>query len=308
MKYLLLILLIPFTVSAWWETFLYDIDEMNDLNEYVVEQSTNDVYSIDSITETFYLSWCRVTQDSNEHIQPNRWWMYATDIACIKGVSFDVRAPKIVESYVVKRIWVDKLLWNYIVIWWWEYEIVFWHTQTKLMVWDIVLEWAIIWNTDKSWASSAIHVHIELWKWKTNMRFNFETVNEKSEQLLRYRNRLDDWWFYFTHYHLGDPNQNDAAPCNWASGKDLCKLLKQWYQSIAFTSDKRKEYWLSFWDKVNLECKDPKSSWIYYVEDEMNKRYRQNNCILKNWYCIKWDIATFAGEYPKSGVCKITKL
>lgn len=305
MKYLLLLLFLPVAVSAWWESLLDDIEEFNSTNESVVSQ---EMYQIDSITETFYLSWCRVTQDSIEHIQEKRWWMYATDIACVKGVPFDVRAPKISDSYVVTRIGVDNLLGNYIAIGWWEYEIVFWHTKTKLAVWDMVLEWAIIWNTDVSWVSTAVHVHIELWKGNTNMRFDFETVNDKSEPLLRYRNRLDDWWFYFTHYHLWDVNQNDDAPCNWASGKNLCKLLKQWYQSIAFTSDKRKAYWLSFWDKVSLECKDSKASGTYYVEDEMNKRYRQNNCFLKDWHCIKWDIATFAGEYPKSGVCKITKL
>lgn len=300
---------IPVFANAWWESNLEDIEELNSISESLVSiDNYQETYQIDSITETFYLSWCRVTQDSIEHVQEKRWWMYATDIACIQWVSFDIRAPKIADSYVVKRVWKDNLLWDYIVIGWWEYEIVFWHTQTKLMVGDTILEWAVIWNTNKSGASTAVHVHIELWKWSTNMRFDFETMNDKSEPLLRYRNWLDDWWFYFTHYHLGDPNQNDNAPCNWASGKDLCKLLKQWYQSIAFTSDKRKDYWLSFWDQVKLECKDPKASGTYYVEDEMNKRYRQNNCFLKDWHCIKWDIATFAGEYPKSGVCKITKL
>ncbi len=305
MKYLLLLLFLPVVASAWWEDFLWDLEELHDTNESIVSENT---YVVNSIQESFYLSWCRVTQDSQSHILKKNWWMYATDVACIKWVSFDVKAPEFSETYTVLDIWTDKLLGNYIVIGWEDYRIVYWHTQTKLMVWDLVNRWAIIWNTDKSWASTAVHLHLELWKWDDNMRFDFETKNTDSDWLLRYRNWKDDGWFYFTHYHLGDVNQNDNAPCNWASWKNLCKLLKEWYQSIAFTSDKRQQYWLSFWDQVSLECKDPKASWIYYVEDEMNKRYRQKNCFIKDGHCIKWDIATFAGDYPKSGVCKITKL
>jgi len=100
--------------------------------------------------------------------------------------------------------------------------------------------------------------------------------------------------YYFTHYDLGDVNQNDSTPCVGASGKDLCYLQRQGVQTMALTVDIRKKLWIKFWQKVFLLW-DKWCTGIFQVEDEMNKRFR-TRCIKREGVCIKWDMQLVWGK------------
>lgn len=70
-------------------------------------------------------------------------------------------------------------------------------------------------------------------------------------------------------------------------------MVKEWINVIALVDIKRRELWVSFWDKVELlwwNC-----DWIYEVHDEMNWRYRQKTPVYRpgTSYEIRWDIARF---------------
>lgn len=263
---------------AWWDEWL---------KEKVTPQ----------ILKDFYLEDCRITQEEDHHIKEWRGSMYATDIACEKWKSFDVKSPRLNKEYKLHKKSYDSKLWNYIIITDWETNILFWHTETQLKEWDIILEWAIIGNTDLSWISQNYHVHIEIWKrnWMVwywyNSSYDWKKINEKSEELLEQRKPKPDQVYYFTHYDPGDVSQNDNAPCIAASWKDICEMMRNGQDFVAITVDIRKQMWIKRWDKVRL-VGDPWCAWVYSVEDEMKKRLR-TQCIKRPWtdYCIKWDMA-----------------
>lgn len=94
-------------------------------------------------------------------------------------------------------------------------------------------------------------------------------------------------YLYFTHYDLVKW-QTDNDECHWASWKDLCKLRDQWIQTIALTSDKRKQYWIKRWDTVKLIW-DKWCAGTYQVHDEMWKRFR-TKCIKRSGVCVKGDL------------------
>jgi len=114
--------------------------------------------------------------------------------------------------------------------------------------------------------------------------------------------------YYFTNYDLWDVWQNDATPCIWASGKDICWMYRQWIKTIALVNLKRWEMWINFGDKVELKwwlC-----DWIYQVEDEMNWRFRQKTPVYKPWttWEIRWDIARYWNKNNCGWVYNITKI
>jgi len=82
--------------------------------------------------------------------------------------------------------------------------------------------------------------------------------------------------FYFTHYTLGDVNQNDGDPCISADGKDSCAEQKKWRWTMALTVDLRDALWIKLWDKVVL-AGDIGCEGVYTVTDEMACRYRGIN-------------------------------
>lgn len=279
---------------AWWDEWL---------KEKITPQ----------ILKDFYLEDCRITQEEDHHIK--EWWgsMYATDIACERWKSFDVKAPSVNDWYLLVKKWYDQKLWNYIVLDFDLTQILFAHTTTSLKEWDKVDKWAIIWNTDLSWISQNHHVHIEIWRnnqWvMQNIKYPSRrwywsgyydvVINEKSEELLEQRKPKLDQIYYFTHYDPWVVAQNDNSPCIAASWKDICEMMRNGQDFVAITVDIRKQMWIKRWDKVRL-VGDPWCAWVYSVEDEMNKRFR-TQCIKRPWtdYCIKWDMA------KAWGACKI---
>ena len=272
----------------------------------------------EKILQWFYLDDCRVTNKNHEVAGLQLYWV---DIACTRWVHFDVRAPMYYDEYEVVSKWYDNNLGNYIVISANEVNYLFWHTYTQLNVGDKAGKWAIIGNTDMSWASTAPHVHIEVWENWNNTDLD-GNVNPDSQAVLDKRKAYQDHSqiYYFTHYDVGDIWQNDASPCIGASGRDLCEMLRNGENFVAVTKDIRLKMWLKFWDKVKLVW-DVWCAWYYTVEDEMNCRFRWENahdngtCYNRDWslasgnikrpwtdYYIKWDLPT------AWWACRIVKL
>ena len=266
-----------------------------------------------SLRDRFGLSDCRFINEVHKLPKYNLEWV-AYDIACEMGKPFDVKSP---WEYTIQVIAYWSNLWNYIIlkksseVWDEETRIVLGHTRTSRKVWEKLWEWDIIWQTDISGASTWIHVHIELWSWYRNVTRGFALGEEYNSMnwtaLLNHRHwnfRQPSEVYYFTSYDLWDVKQNDSTPCIWASGKDLCGLERSWVRTMALTSDIRTKLGIKFWDKVRLEW-DNGCSWIFQVEDEMNKRFRSVPWILRPWtaYYIKGDLPSKEGW-----ACSVTKL
>lgn len=214
--------------------------------------------------------------------------MYARDISC-KGRYFNVYAPWTGEYNV--EVWHHVWLWDYIVLTQWNKMYVFWHTRYLNILPAKIKWWELMWEINMSWITTWPHLHYEEWINWENVKYLNDVdyiANPKSINLKAYRGW--DYKVFFTRYDLWDVAQNDSTPCIWASGKDLCKLEKSWIKTVAITSDMRKVLNLKRWDKVQLIW-DKGCEWIYQVEDEMNKRFRES-CIKRPWtnICIKWDL------------------
>lgn len=240
-----------------------------------------------TLREQFWLKTCRFTNKDHKLSKYNLKWT-AYDIACEKGIPFDVKSPWD-YTIVKKAYWAS--LGNYVILKNnWDFRIVLWHLQTSRKVGEKLHKWDIIWQTNLSWQSTWMHVHIELW-YKyfilTSPAIYWEEhVRENQWWLLKHR-----WWdfwqpketpYYFTHYDLWDKKQNDDDPCHWASWKDLCELSSQGISTMALTKDLREKLWVKFGDKVLLTWENGCLG-IYQVEDEMNCRFRGQPC----WYKIK---------------------
>ena len=269
---------------------------------------------------------CHVSQTEESHYLKKNGGVLATDVACRFGQDKAQRAMVYVpdyiweaREYVVLKVWEDKLLWNYIELWfdtlgWYEWKLedsmylhnakwIIAHIETKHNEGDIVKTWEVLGQMNISWATTGYHTHIELWKmidWQwTNVSYSTRSQavdNRRNGKLDTTVKKGDP--IYSTQYNLGDVNQNDASPYIGASGNDLRNVTNP----IALTADIRNLYGLKFGDKVNLKWP---CSWVYQVEDEMNSRYR-TSCIQKEGGCIKMDIAIKQGEKKNcSGVYTI---
>jgi len=162
-------------------------------NFYLWINTTN--ANIDILNET-NLSDCRMVQDENSHIKKGNGSMYAYDIACIRWQSFEVKTPNFKKEYVVKYIWYDKRIGNYITIKHWNLYFIYWHTTTTLKVWDRLKNNTVIGKTDVSWVSQNYHLHLELWLDKENISFeyfNWDIIKaEKSFKIREQRGWITD--------------------------------------------------------------------------------------------------------------------
>ena len=265
-----------------------------------------------NLRSIFWLWDCRFTNDNHKLPRYNLEWL-AYDIACEKWKAFDVSVPnyqaKENRKWVVEKIGYGHNMGNFIIIKSNTLRVVYGHTKPIEWIkeWDIVKSTFTIWETDLSGESTGMHLHLEIWEWTdivSRERFWSETYESTDQtKLLSHRNWNFDNKYYFTHYDLWDTVQNDWAPCIWASWKDLCQMEKNGIKTMAITSDIRKLMGIKFWDTVTL-VGDAWCAWIYSVQDEMNKRYRQTPWIKRPWtpYYIKWDIPSKEG-----GACYIIK-
>jgi hypothetical protein len=267
---------------------------------------------VPTIQESLWLPDCRMTQGEREHQKKGNGSILAVDIACQVGKTFVVYAPRTHEEYEVAYVGTDKVLGDYVALKTGDVRYVFWHTKATVKKWDIIKAWKIVWETNHSWISTGIHLHVEKWQGIHNISMVDGRVNELSGKVCNQR----QWWFcatldqqdikskfYFTHYDLGDVKQNDSAPCHGASGVDLCFLARNGVQTMALTADIRKQLWVNFRDKVILEW-DEGCRGIYEVHDEMDERFR-SWCAKRPGtnYCIKWDVPGKPG-----GACTVQKV
>lgn len=275
-------------------------------------------WNAETLRDKFWLGNCRFINEKHKLPRYNLEWK-AYDIACDKGKSFEVKSPWYYEVED-RGYWTN--LGNYLVLVRINVaediktneRIVLWHIASDWKVGDLIPQYAIIWTTNVSWASTWMHVHIELWDGyyyaDRNMLLTWSYDKWDWTRLLNHRG----WDFgqppenppvyYFTAYNLWDPTQNDASPCIWASGKDLCYLERTGVRTMALTSDIRNTLGISFGQKIRLTW-DKGCEGVYQVEDEMNKRFRQTPWIKRPWtnYYIKGDLPSKEG-----GACSIKKL
>jgi len=140
-----------------------------------------------TLRSKFGLANCRFINESHKIPKYNLEWM-AYDIACEVGKSFDVKSPWL---YTIEEIWYWANLGNYVILRWvvaWsmiitnDTRIVLGHTITTRKQWEIIDKGDIIWQTNISWASSWIHVHIELFQWYNNVSREF-ALGEKYKSM-----------------------------------------------------------------------------------------------------------------------------
>lgn len=268
---------------------------------------------------------CSISQSEDDHVRPERGWMYATDIAC-NFKEQGVYAPDYLDDmkeYKIESVWIDNLLGNFVILQFKESNDIRWYFWHTVLIWwlkvgDTITTWTRFGKADLSWSTTGSHTHIELRRlydgvWQSVRyvtRAKERKLDEKRNgwkstsdgQMAKVWEQLDT--YYFTAYNLGDPAQNDSTPCIGASGKDLCKLEASGVRTMAVTSDIRNKLWIKFWDKVVLTW-EIGCEWLYQVEDEMNIRFRQTPWVLRpgtNYY-IKGDIPSKWGW-----ACTIKKL
>lgn len=243
---------------------------------------------------------CSISQTEDQHVRPERGWMYATDLACNfkeQGVYAPDYLDKMIE-YKIEHVWTDKLMWNFVILSfydsmdkesWGSSSSTRWYFGHTVLdswwkIWDTVTTWVRFAHADLSWATTGWHTHIELRRMYDGVWQSIRYVTRSKERKLEEK-RLSNTssgqafdpynknTYYFTHYDLWDKSQNDNAPCISADGKDSCSLHKQWRWTMALTVDIRKKIGVQFWDKVALTW-DVGCEGIYTVTDEMACRFR----------------------------------
>lgn len=232
---------------------------------------------------------CYASQTPEQHYKANK--RLAWDVVCNFWWDtiwqFQLYAPDYNQQsqvYTVTDVYYAQDTGNTIDLTFWNKRWTIWHIKTVLKKGQTVKTWQLIWQTDLSWVTSWHHSHIELWiEWRN---VAYDTYSKKLDTFRKTPSpKVPYWWwstYYFTPYNLWDVNQNDASPCIWASGKDLCEMEANWIRTIALTADVRNSLWIKFWDKVKLEWP---CAWVYQVEDEMNCRFRWKPC----WYMKNWE-------------------
>lgn len=149
--------------------------------------------SYEQILSDMNLNSCRITQNEDSHIKKGGWSMYAYDIACIRWVSFEVKAPTYRNVYLIEKVWYDQRLWNYVILKNSDLRFVYAHIQNTRDVWTLIYPWQTFWYTTLSWMSTNHHVHIETWAYRSNISLEYlywekPVFNEKSFDLRMQRN------------------------------------------------------------------------------------------------------------------------
>jgi len=270
---------------------------------------------------------CSISQGEDDHVRPERWGMYATDLACNfkeQGVYAPDYLGEMVE-YTIEATGSDNLLGSFVILSFpnsldkesWKTRWYFGHTVLNdwWEVGDIVLTWKRFARADLSWATTGWHTHIELRRMYDGVWQSIRYVTRFKERKLEEKRfgtpdgggswttnissiisskswNWKDVKYYFTHYDLWDTSQNDSTPCIWADGKDSCQLAKHGRGTMAITVDIRKSMGINFWDKVALTG-DVWCEGVYTVTDEMACRFRGTEA-WSNGPCYYSDKITLA--------------
>lgn len=156
-------------------------------------KETHALNQVKSILNDLSLNDCRLTQWESEHIVKWKGSMYATDIACVRWKSFEVFTPTNRDIYLLEKIGYDDRLWNFLVLKHWDLRFVYAHTITELKEWASLKWWELLGKVNVSWLSTNYHLHIELWAYRQNIKWDYlyweePTFNEKSFDLRMQRN------------------------------------------------------------------------------------------------------------------------
>lgn len=128
------------------------------------------------LLEELNLQWCRITQGEDSHSKPwngkTGWGTYAFDIACIPWLHFDVYSPSYFDRYVVDYIGNNTALGTYVILKHWDFRFLYAHVTSYLKVWDRIWPHHSIGSTNRTGISSWVHLHIEMWKRYSNIRWS----------------------------------------------------------------------------------------------------------------------------------------
>jgi hypothetical protein len=113
------------------------------------------------LRKSLWLADCRFTNE----VHNLRWvdWL-GYDIACERGVSFNVNAPKVKDVWLVSNIGYDANCGNYMVLKHADLYFHFCHTVlTKdIKIWDRVNAGDTVGNTNVSGESTGMHLHVNI--------------------------------------------------------------------------------------------------------------------------------------------------
>ena len=254
---------------------------------------------------------CRLIQTEKEHIKKWNGSMYATDIACVKWKSFEVKSPIFYQTYIVDKIGYDRRLWNYIRLKSGDYKFVYAHTtattnKTKLKEWDKINSNKVIGSTDVSWISENYHLHFEVWKWDKNISFNEmikwkEITNEVSDKLISQRG----WWQIQPIKYIKNDKEILKHLADWeglrlSSYKDWPTRYSIWYGTKSYrweviTKNEADNRWMKvIWKIVtnyNLNRLDinKQKALVSFVYNVWSLNKKQKTLLKQNYYCALWN-------------------
>ena len=264
------------------QAFAFEVDELLDVwnipNEEVtaeIEENTtieSQEYEIKqddkfNIVEFLNFEWdCYITQDEQSHHTKKWGSMFALDISC-KDKSFMIaRVPQYITGwYYVGRVWIDKYLWDYITLNFWDwYTLVYGHTENiyNLKEWDRLTMWMAIGKANISGKSSWLHNHIELWKWGKNITFDLLQENENSYKLRKQR-----WWLTEEEIAEDRMQENEKSPITYA--RELIEKF-EWMHLTSYRDFKGYSIW--YWTKSY--------EWETITKEEAIRRLENG---LDNW-------------------------
>lgn len=218
---------------------------------------------------------CRIVQSEEEHIRVWRGSVYATDIACIRWKSFDVKA---VSFGTISKIGEDSRLGTYLVLKQGDIEYIYWHTQTSLKVWDEINKWDVVGQINTSGISQNYHLHFETWiDWINTSSEGF--VNDKSIKL-----KIQRGWLSKEDTDRQDtPNDKelDLNQLAYAVAMAETKNCTVWN-----SASRNNCFWIMQWDKkwnrsfksyatINDSYEDFKRIWKKYYKVFPTKREAQ---------------------------------
>ena len=202
-----------------------------------------------NLRSIFSLWDCLFTNDNHKLPRYNLEWL-AYDIACNQWEAFDVSAPNYWNGWIVEKIGYGNNLWNFIIIKSNILRVVYGHTKPIdwLKEWDIVKNTFTIGKTNLSWASTGMHLHLEIWEGTdivSRERF-WDSKWDKQDQtkLLEHRG----WDFSQKKKILRD-------------GKELEALTYAWEK---------------YWDMDFIKTVEAESRWDQYAVWDAGDAY---------WYC-----------------------
>ena len=204
-----------------------------------------------NLRSIFSLWDCRFTNDNHKLPKYNLDWL-AYDIACTQWESFGVSAPSYGSGWIVEKIGYGSNLWSFIILKWSEsnMRIVYGHTVVDEWIkeWEVIVNGGKIWKTNLSWASTGMHLHIEIWEGTdivSRERFWSPTWDKQDQRkLLEHR--------------------------KWDFGQKK-KILRDGKELEALTYA-----WEKYWDMDFIKTVEAESRWDQYAVWDAGDAY---------WYC-----------------------